>query len=408
MDIIINTYNRTAHSNQTLQEIQQQIAQLPCKLGQDPLQTAGLELATPQMADYPVGKTHLCAICGQQIALGEERYDGANFKQKGKWVTRGYFRHKTCSGITSQQIMAYHDHIEDVVAPTYTELLVRSNLAKSLGNIPTRTLASNTPGQARGLATLSQPKLNGTLPTLSVSQLPRVEITRANTKSQPTPQADAVTAVSASTGAVTPTENTATPSVLKDSTVGTVHAGESIRCEICGQEIGVGETYYKRTENHFMHRHNQCAYTFFALKHKVDESALASYTSPYWKEPQDIFAAKADMKTLGLSTADIRKYRSEEAEAKQKTYQMISTPSAKEQARAQLERECQLYRVITDQDVEHFEQFYAKTLEKIAQKSAANKPLKKQEQQLLKQQEQLQKDLAKTKRCQALEKAASL
>ena len=135
---------------------------------------------------------------------------------------------------------------------------------------------------------------------------------------------------------------------------------------------------------------------------------MSSYTSRYWSEPKDVFAAKADMKSLGLSVADLRKYRSEKANAQQQIQSNARTLSQKEQARIQLEQECRFYHAVTDQDVQRFEQIYAKSLEKIAQKTAADKPLKKQEQQLLQMHEQLKEDLVKTQRCQALEKAAAL
>ena len=132
IDIINDAGNHAARTGQTVDEVQQKISQLPCVLGGDPLKAPGWEQATPQPEDYPTGKTHVCAICGKQIALGEEQYAQANFKKQGKWVTRGYFRHKTCSGITPQKAMAYKDHVEEVSAPTYAELLTRSKLAKSL------------------------------------------------------------------------------------------------------------------------------------------------------------------------------------------------------------------------------------------------------------------------------------
>ena len=189
--------------------------------------------------------------------------------------------------------------------------------------------------------------------------------------------------------------------------IDTVNPGEKVHCSVCGEEIHEGETYYKRTESQFIHRHGSCAYSFFVKKHPVDEDALASYTRSYaFETPNEVASARADMKALGLSADTVRQLRTQEEEALQQRAEQRLQDQKRQEARERLNTQCRVYMKVTAQDVAQFKAQYGKQLARIENKTQKHQKLTQRQKQLRRYYEQLLRDEKTTRECLELEQAA--
>ena len=230
------------------------------------------------------------------------------------------------------------------------------------------------------------------------------------------------TAVSSATAVITPArvstgtvstgtaQAVSTPVLPKGTpaSVGMVGAGEKITCEICGKEIAEGTMYYKRTSSKAIHRHNECAYTFFAKHHAVDEDALARYEAFYFfKMPNDVVTARGDMKALDLNATSIRQFRSQAAAKEQQRQRELKVARERDEEMArlrnQLNTECGSYMVVTEADLQQYEQQNFRTLKRINQKQAAKEKLTAKEERVQRYYAQMKQNREKTIRCQGLE-----
>ena len=106
------------------------------------------------------------------------------------------------------------------------------------------------------------------------------------------------------------------------------------------------------------------------------------------------------MQKLGLTFADIRRYRaSEEASAEAFKKSLETDKAAKAQARAKAEK-CRVFQRVMPADVQAFEKKNKAALARMAQKEKNNRPLSKHETLLKRHYEQLKANLALTKECQ--------
>ena len=364
--------------------LQVELAELNCSVELDPLKTPGLMEATPLQQDYPAGQMHTCGVCGQSIEIGKEVRDAVYEHHKKRTVRYPYFRHATCAAASPEQARAYRDNVTQVQAPTYAQLQTRMWLAQELAARKRTAVKTNEitlPFQDNVPAVLKRSVASSTAKG-TTSVVSRVKATSA-------------------TGTNTPAQHT------RFHALDTVKSGEKVRCSVCGEEISEGEVYYKRTESQFMHRGGQCAYSFFAKKHDVDEDALASYTRSYsFETPQEVTSARADMKALGLSADTVRQLRTQEETAAQQQAQQRVQEQKRQEARTRLNTQCRVYMKVTAQDVARFKTLYGKQLARIEQKVAKHHKLTQQQKRLQKQYKQLLQDEKTTQECLAFEQAA--
>jgi len=443
--------------------LQVALAELNCSPDLEPLDNPGLNDTPPLDADYPTGHQHTCAVCGKPIELGKAVYDESYERVKKKKVNHyRYYRHSTCKSATLEQARAYQDGGSEIEAPTYGQLQVRDYLAdgfslfgkKGSQNPSTKTstpvkpiettpypgdnsanqgaAGTNGQGNANQGAATTTPKTGQTIrgngwtgtfvPDSSVPSLTNpkpnpnnVAASSSTTSTTGTGSASMnayKSATDTSKGTPATTDNkkdaTATTAQPKSRALGTVAAGETVRCSFCGQEIPAGETYYKRTESQFLHRSGRCAYSFFAQKHAVDEASLASYDRNYpLGTPDNVYSAQKDMELLGLSTDFVRDLRDQEEDIKQQQIAAVwGNPSQKE-ARKQLNEKCTSYLNVSPADVADFEAKYSEQLAKIEEKISKGKELTKRQKRLRDYHEQLLKNEKLTQECSVLEVVAA-
>lgn len=353
--------------------LQEELSKLSCSPEIEPIKTPGLMETTPLEEDYPTGSMHTCASCGKSIDVKKERYDETYARHKKHLERYRYYRHDACPAVSADCAREYKDQVTQVQAPTYGQLLVRSQLVEFLST-------------KKGIDVTAQPQV-------AAPAVQQPVVASAGTKKK-----DVSMPLATKKGLEKHEHSVA---------VGVVKPGEDVHCSVCGEKINAGDTYYKRTESQFMHRHGQCAYSFFTKKHNVDEESLASYARTYsFKTPAEVASALADMKVLGLSIDTVRQLRMQEDANWQQQAEQKLHEQARQQAREQLNTQCRVYLKVTAQDVARFKQVYAKQLRRIEQKEAKHQKLTRQQARLQKQYKQLLRDERKAQECLALEQAA--
>ncbi len=174
-------------------------------------------------------------------------------------------------------------------------------------------------------------------------------------------------------------------------------------CFVCGKALEEGE-YYSFAESRHVHKHSECAYRAFARYHKTDSASLARYEDFYFMHvPQDVVQAKADLRALELTIADIRRYAAQNEAAAAKHKQALAAADQAARNRAQLEKKCQFYMHVTSADVQRYARENQAVLKKIAQKQQGGRPLSKKESLTQRYYEQLLKNYQLTNECQALQ-----
>ena len=159
-------------------------------------------------------------------------------------------------------------------------------------------------------------------------------------------------------------------------------------------------TFYTDSVGRTVHKHSLCAYRFFKRFHKTDEDSLTRYSDYYFfSMPNDVVQAKADMRKLDLTVADIRRYRAqEEAAAEDFKKSLEAEKLAKAQAQAKAEK-CRLVIQVTPADVQAYEKENKAVLARVAQKEAGGRPLTKKETLVKRHYFQLKDNLALTEEC---------
>lgn len=171
-------------------------------------------------------------------------------------------------------------------------------------------------------------------------------------------------------------------------------------CFICGKEIE-GNDYYSFTESRHVHKHSLCAYRAFARYHKTDNESLARYEDFYFfRVPQDVVQAKEDMRNLGLSFLDIRRYAAKDAYAARQAQKELTASDKARSQRAQKDQKCRFYVRVTDKDVQHFVKENQTVLSALRQKAKASKALSKKEALINRQYQQLTANYKLTQYCE--------
>lgn len=150
-------------------------------------------------------------------------------------------------------------------------------------------------------------------------------------------------------------------------------------CNVCGQELAEG-AYYTDSVGRKVHKHSECAYRYFKRFHKTDEESLARYTDFYFLSvPQDVVQAKAAMKELGLTAADIRRFAAQDADKARRQQESLAQQKEAEQARAQEAEKCRFYMHVTLKDIQVFSEDNQETLQSVRKKERGGRPLSKKE-----------------------------
>ena len=196
-----------------------------------------------------------------------------------------------------------------------------------------------------------------------------------------------------------PVKQKAEPAKPVVSPVQTPVIAPKAKCVVCGEEMADG-TFYTDSVGRTVHKHSLCAYRFFKRFHKTDEDSLTRYSDYYFfSMPNDVVQAKADMRKLDLTFADIRRYRAqEEAAAEDFKKSLEAEKSAKAQAQAKAEK-CRLVIQVTPADVQAYEKENKAVLARVAQKEAGGRPLTKKETLVKRHYAQLKDNLALTEEC---------
>lgn len=274
--------------------------------------------------------------------------------------------------------------------------------------VPTVPVAGTVPPvQARQNLSMGTPVAASLTATPAAASLPVTHSTATvtNVSAQP------ITPTAVSTGTA---RGAVRANLPRRPAVGEVLPDEHIVCEICGQEIEAGKTYYKRTSSKAVHRHSQCAYKYFTKKHAVDDAALNTYEKAYWfgLTPANVTAAKGLLRDLDLTVADLRRYRSAEEHERQNAQRLAEEARAQDQARKDaqdlLHADCSSYVVVTEGDVARFEEEHASMLRSLRRKEMRRDPQRTAKEKRFEQQyAQLKENQAKTTHCKKLENDAA-
>lgn len=363
------------------------------------LDAKGLLTAKPYEDDFsPI--TYPCLVCGKPVGL-ENGYLSQDVKVLGR--IRPYHIHSACEA----QASAYYSKLGNTyrhkatkrTVPTWTQLTQSQEANPLLAQLETDFMPAKKTvpvvldnldaKKGSGVAPRNNP-LVASLPTKPAGATPK----RATPSSTPKNSKPASAGHNAA-----PVKQKAEPARPVVSPVQTPVIAPKAKCVVCGQEMADG-TFYTDSVGRTVHKHSLCAYRFFKRFHKTDEDSLTRYSDYYFfSMPNDVVQAKADMRKLDLTFADIRRYRAqEEAAAEDFKKSLEAEKLAKAQAQAKAEK-CRLVIQVTPADVQAYEKENKAVLARVAQKEAGGRPLTKKETLVKRHYAQLKDNLALTEEC---------
>lgn len=198
------------------------------------------------------------------------------------------------------------------------------------------------------------------------------------------------------------TPKKATPVVAQSTRVA---AAEPLKkCYICGKEIKESALYSFSQSKH-VHKNSDCACKAFAQHHKTDEENLARYEDFYFLNmPQDVVAAKATLRSLDISLADVRSYLSKQNTAQTAALQQMQAKNNEKRSKAALEEKCKFYVNTTQKDIDRFVQDNKKLFTNAQKKQAGGRVLNKKEKRILERYNKLKESFSLTQQCAALER----
>lgn len=363
------------------------------------LDAKGLLTAQPYEDDFsPI--TYPCLVCGKPVGL-ENGYLSQDVKVLGR--IRPYHIHSACeakaSAYYSKLGNTYRHKATKRTVPTWTQLTQSQEANPLLAQLETDFMPAKKTlpvvldnldaKKGSGVAPRKNP-LVASLPTKPAGATPK-RATPSSTPKNSKPASDGQNAA--------PVKQKAEPARPVASPVQTPVIAPKAKCVVCGQEMADG-TFYTDSVGRTVHKHSLCAYRFFKRFHKTDEDSLTRYSDYYFfSMPNDVVQAKADMRKLDLTFADIRRYRAqEEAAAEDFKKSLESEKSAKAQAQAKAEK-CRLVIQVTPADVQAYEKENKAVLARVAQKEAGGRPLTKKETLVKRHYAQLKDNLALTEEC---------
>lgn len=363
------------------------------------LDAKGLLTAQPYEDDFsPI--TYPCLVCGKPVGL-ENGYLSQDVKVLGR--IRPYHIHSACeaqaSAYYSKLGSTYQHKATKRTVPTWTQLTQSQEANPLLAQLDTDFMPAKKTvpvvldnldaKKGREVAPRKNP-LVASLPAKPAGATPK----RATPSSAPKNSKPVSNGQNAA-----PVKQKAEPAKPVVSPVQTPVIAPKAKCVVCGEEMADG-TFYTDSVGRTVHKHSLCAYRFFKRFHKTDENSLTRYSDYYFfSMPNDVVQAKADMRKLDLTFADIRRYRAqEEAAAEDFKKSLESEKSAKAQAQAKAEK-CRLVIQVTPADVQAYEKENKAVLARVAQKEAGGRPLTKKETLVKRHYAQLKDNLALTEEC---------
>lgn len=390
--------------NVSVQQIRQLVQNLSQYKGQytpesQVLDAKGLLTAQPYEDDFsPI--TYPCLVCGKPVGL-ENGYLSQDVKVLGR--IRPYHIHSACEA----QASAYYSKLGNTyrhkatkrTVPTWTQLTQSQEANPLLAQLETDFMPAKKKvpvvldnldaKKGSGVAPRKNP-LVASLPTKPAGATPK-RATPSSTPKNSKPVSNGQNAA--------PVKQKAEPAKSVASPVQTPVIAPKAKCVVCGQEMADG-TFYTDSVGRTVHKHSLCAYRFFKRFHKTDEDSLTRYSDYYFfSMPNDVVQAKADMRKLDLTFADIRRYRAQEAAAAEDFKKSLEAEkSAKAQAQAKAEK-CRLVIQVTPADVQAYEKENKAVLARVAQKEAGGRPLTKKETLVKRHYAQLKDNLALTEEC---------
>ena len=390
--------------NISAQQIRQLVQNLSQYKGQytpesQVLDAQGLLTAQPYEDDFsPI--TYPCLVCGKPVGL-ENGYLSQDVKVLGR--IRPYHIHSACeakaSAYYSKLGNTYRHKATKRTVPTWTQLTQSQEANPLLAQLETDfmpakkkvpvVLENLDAKKGSGVAPRNNP-LVASLPTKPAGATPK----RATPSSTPKNSKPASNGHNAA-----PVKQKAEPAKPVVSPVQTPVIAPKAKCVVCGEEMADG-AFYTDSVGRTVHKHSLCAYRFFKRFHKTDEDSLTRYSDYYFfSMPNDVVQAKADMRKLDLTFADIRRYRAqEEAAAEDFKKSLEAEKLAKAQAQAKAEK-CRLVIQVTPADVQAYEKENKAVLARVAQKEAGGRPLTKKETLVKRHYAQLKDNLALTEEC---------
>lgn len=390
--------------NISVQQIRQLVQNLSQYKGQytpesQVLDAKGLLTAQPYEDDFsPI--TYPCLVCGKPVGL-ENGYLSQDVKVLGR--IRPYHIHSACeakaSAYYSKLGNTYQHKATKRTVPTWTQLTQSQEANPLLAQLGTDFMPAKKTvpvvldnldaKKGSGVAPRKNP-LVASLPTKPAGATPK-RATPSSTPKNSKPASDGQNAA--------PVKQKAEPARPVVSPVQTPVIAPKAKCVVCGQEMADG-TFYTDSVGRTVHKHSLCAYRFFKRFHKTDEDSLTRYSDYYFfSMPNDVVQAKADMRKLDLTFADIRRYRAqEEAAAEDFKKSLEAEKLAKAQAQAKAEK-CRLVIQVTPADVQAYEKENKAVLARVAQKEAGGRPLTKKETLVKRHYAQLKDNLALTEEC---------
>lgn len=363
------------------------------------LDAKGLLTAQPYEDDFsPI--TYPCLVCGKPVGL-ENGYLSQDVKVLGR--IRPYHIHSACeakaSAYYSKLGNTYRHKATKRTVPTWTQLTQSQEANPLLAQLETDFMPAKKTvpvvldnldaKKGSGVAPRKNP-LVASLPAKPAGATPK-RATPSSTPKNSKPASDGQNAA--------PVKQKAEPAKPVASTVQTPVIAPKAKCVVCGQEMADG-TFYTDSVGRTVHKHSLCAYRFFKRFHKTDEDSLTRYSDYYFfSMPNDVVQAKADMRKLDLTFADIRRYRAQEAAAAEDFKKSLEAEKlAKAQAQAKAEK-CRLVIQVTPADVQAYEKENKAVLARVAQKEAGGRPLTKKETLVKRHYAQLKDNLALTEEC---------
>ena len=363
------------------------------------LDAKGLLTAKPYEDDFsPI--TYPCLVCGKPVGL-ENGYLSQDVKVLGR--IRPYHIHSACeakaSAYYSKLGNTYRHKATKRTVPTWTQLTQSQEANPLLAQLETDFMPAKKKVPVV-LDNLDAKKGSGVAPRKNplVASLPAKPA--GATPKRATPSSAPKNSKPASDGQnAAPVKQKAKPAKPVVSPVQTPVIAPKAKCVVCGQEMADG-TFYTDSVGRTVHKHSLCAYRFFKRFHKTDEDSLTRYSDYYFfSMPNDVVQAKADMRKLDLTFADIRRYRAqEEAAAEDFKKSLEAEKLAKAQAQAKAEK-CRLVIQVTPADVQAYEKENKAVLARVAQKEAGGRPLTKKETLVKRHYAQLKDNLALTEEC---------
>lgn len=363
------------------------------------LDAKGLLTAQPYEDDFsPI--TYPCLVCGKPVGL-ENGYLSQDVKVLGR--IRPYHIHSACeakaSAYYSKLGNTYRHKATKRTVPTWTQLTQSQEANPLLAQLETDFMPAKKTvpvvldnldaKKGSGVAPRKNP-LVASLPAKPAGATPK-RATPSSTPKNSKPASDGQNAA--------PVKQKAEPSKPVVSPVQTPVIAPKAKCVVCGQEMADG-TFYTDSVGRTVHKHSLCAYRFFKRFHKTDEDSLTRYSDYYFfSMPNDVVQAKADMRKLDLTFADIRRYRAQEEFAAEDFKKSLEAEKlAKAQAQAKAEK-CRLVIQVTPADVQAYEKENKAVLARVAQKEAGGRPLTKKETLVKRHYAQLKDNLALTEEC---------